>query len=319
MPRVSVVIPVYNGRATVAAAIASVLAQSFRDFELIAVDDGSTDDSARELERYADHIRVIRQANGGIAKARNAGLRVAQGEYVGLLDCDDAWEPAMLEETVRALDADPHAVLAYTNVAVTDSTGRPLASALIGPETAHAPSLDEMLGRLWPIMPSAVVARRRALETVGGFCEEFRGLGYEDAYCWMRLRELGPFHYIAAPLVRWRFSPYPQPLKKFGAHPEAARTFARLLRERWGRDATPLLRARARASRSILAYIGLRELRDGNRDAARAAFRRALWHDPWRVKNYLRLARTYLPSAVARALGGRTAGAARGGASVGGT
>jgi glycosyltransferase involved in cell wall biosynthesis len=308
MARVAVIIPVYNGAETVGEAIASVLAQSFRDFELIVVDDGSTDATPAELARYATTIRVITQPNGGISAARNAALRVSTSEFVALLDCDDAWEPAMLAHGVAALERDPSCVLAYMNLAVTDSNGIALDTALVGPTTAHAPTVDEMLTQLWPIMPSAVVMRRWALEAIGGFAEEFRSYGYEDAYCWLRLREVGAFHYIPERLVKWRFAPFPRPLKQSVSSPEAQAIFTRLVRERWGRDVEPLLRSRRRASRSILGYIGLMEMRNGNTRRAREAFRRALSLDPWRFKNYMRLLRTYLPAGVARTLGGRTTG-----------
>jgi glycosyltransferase involved in cell wall biosynthesis len=306
MARVAVIIPVYNGAETVGEAIASVLAQSFRDFELIVVDDGSTDATPAVLARYATTIRVITQLNGGIAAARNAALRASTSEFVALLDCDDVWEPSMLAHSVAALERDPSCVLAYTNLAVTDSNGIALDTALVGPTTAHAPTLDEMLTQLWPIMPSAVVTRRRALEAIGGFAEEFRSYGYEDAYCWLRLREVGAFRYIPERLVKWRFAPFPRPLKQSVRNPVAQATFARLVRERWGRDVEPLLRSRRRASRSILGYIGLMEMRNGNARRAREAFRRALSLDPWRFKNYMRLLRTYLPAGVARTFGGRT-------------
>src|SRR5579863_272896 len=306
MPRVSVIVPVFNGAATVGEALASVLAQSYPDFELIVVDDGSTDATAQVLASYADSIKLISRANGGISAARNSGLRAAVGEYVALLDCDDVWLPAMLERTVAALDAAPRAVLAYTDLAVIDSDGRALETALVGAETAHAPTLDEMLTRLWPIMPSAVVIRRRVLEAIGGFAEEFRSYGYEDAWCWMRARELGEFCYLPERLVKWRFSSYPRPLKNSSFSPVARAQFARLVQERWGRSVEPLLRSRMRASRSLLGYIGLRELRDGNRRGAREAFHRALLIDPWRLKNYLRWMRTWLPDGVARRLSGRT-------------
>jgi glycosyltransferase involved in cell wall biosynthesis len=306
MARVAVIIPVYNGAATVAEAIASVLAQTYRDFEAIAVDDGSTDSTAQVLQGFAPAIRIVTRPNGGISAARNSGLRESSSELVALLDCDDTWMPAMLEHAVAALDRDPACVMAYTNLAVTDSTGRPLNTVLVGAEVAHAPSFDEMFARLWPIMPSAVVIRRTALDEIGGFAEEFRSYGFEDAYCWMRLREIGPFAYVSEQLVNWRFAPYPRPLKNFGANPESRATFARLVRERWGRSVDPLLRSRARASRSLLGYIGLTELRAGNPRAAREAFRRALVLDPRRLRNYLRFLRTYLPSRLARALSGRT-------------
>ncbi|MGH7836625.1 MAG: glycosyltransferase family 2 protein, partial [Candidatus Binataceae bacterium] len=231
MPRVSVIVPVFNGAATVGEAIASVLAQSYRDFELIVVDDGSTDATADVLARYAGAIKLITRANGGISAARNSGMRAATGEYVALLDCDDVWMPAMLEQTVAALDAAPHCVLAYTDLAVTDSEGSALDTALVGPLSAHAPTLDEMLTRLWPIMPSAVVIRRRVLEAIGGFAEEFRSYGYEDAWCWMRARELGEFCYIPERLVQWRFSAYPRPLKDLTFNSAARAQFARMVHE----------------------------------------------------------------------------------------
>jgi glycosyltransferase involved in cell wall biosynthesis len=307
MVRVSVIVPVYNGAATVAEALDSVLAQRFRDFEVIAVDDGSTDETARVLRSYEGSIRIVTRPNGGISAARNSGFKAASGEYIAFIDCDDAWQPAMLERTVAALDEDASCVLAYANCAVVDSNGRPLNTALVGPETAHAPTFDDLFSRLWPIMPSAVLIRRKAMEEIGGFEEEFRSYGFEDAYCWMRLRELGSFCYVPEPLVKWRFSHFPRPLKNFAAHPEARALFARLVLERWGRSIEPLLRSRKRASRSLLGYIGLIEMRDGNVRRAREAFRRALRLDPRRLKNYLRLLRTYLPADVARALGGRTA------------
>jgi glycosyltransferase involved in cell wall biosynthesis len=306
MARVAVIIPVLNGAETIGEAIDSVLAQTFRDFELTVVDDGSTDATPAVLDRYNGAMHRITQTNAGISAARNAALRASTSEFVALLDCDDLWRPAMLERCVTALDHDNSSVLAFTNLELTDSNGTALDTSLVGAATAHAPTLDEMLTQLWPIMPSAVLMRRRALEAIGGFAEEFRSYGYEDVYCWMRLREIGTFQYIPEALVRWRFAPFPRPLKLVSPNLQARATFERLVRERWGREVAPLLESRRRASRSILGYIGLTELRNGNTPVAREAFRRALRLDPWRLKNYLRLVRTYLPGTVARALGGRT-------------
>lgn len=310
MARVSVIIPVYNGAATVAEAIDSALAQTRADLELIVVDDGSTDATPAILARFGGRIRVIRQPNGGISAARNSGVAAASGEYLAFLDCDDIWEPAMAERASAALDAHPECVLAYSNLALIDSDGRDLGSALIGPGLDHAPELAEMLERLWPIMPSAVMARRSAFDAAGGFSEEFRSYGFEDVIFWLRLRELGPFWFIPERLVRWRFSLFPRPLKTGWNRPDAIAVFDRMLRERYGVGAERLLAGRARASRSILGYIGLRALNDGDRAAAREAFRRALTLDPWRLRNVLRYLRTFLPAALARALSGRT-GAAR--------
>jgi len=310
-PRVSVIIPAYNATATLSAAIDSVLAQSYRDFELIVVNDGSTDKTAEVMRGYGDRLMAIEQANGGAAAARNSALGFARGTYIAMLDADDLWRPGLLARLVPELEANPACVLAYADLEIVDSNGKSLDTSLIGASSAHAPTLDEMLHKVWPIMPSAVVMRRTVLEAIGGFCTEFEGCTYEDLYCWMRAREHGDFVYVPEQLAAWRFSLYPRRLKRGGGVSAHNReVFARLVRERWGVTIAPLIDSRVRAPRSILGYIGLTATRDGDVKRAREAFRYALELDPRRVKNYFRLARTYLPARLARALSGRTGGKA---------
>src|ERR1700728_4898735 len=97
IPRVSVIIPSFNRAHCIAASVESVLAQSFQDFELIVVDDGSTDETQQVLARFGDRIRVIRQDNGGVSAARNAGMRVARGSWIAFQDSDDTWRPEKLQ------------------------------------------------------------------------------------------------------------------------------------------------------------------------------------------------------------------------------
>lgn len=304
MPRVDVIIPVYNSVATVAESVESALGQTFTDFDVIVIDDGSTDASAEVLSGYGARIKVLAQPNRGLSAARNAGVRLGSAEYVAFLDADDIWEPQMLERTVAALDRLPHFVLAYTDVTVVDSSGRPLAATLVGNSPERAPQLDDLFVTLWPIMPSAVVMRRSVFEAIGGFSEAFRGLGYEDVFMWMRARELGEFAYLPEPLVRWRFSAFPHPLKQARKERDSAKVFEDLVRERWHRSAAPLIKARERAPRSILGYIGIRALAEGDRTTARNAFAHAIRFDPWRLRNYLRYLRTFLPATAARVLSG---------------
>lgn len=303
MPRVSVIVPVHNAASTVAAAIESILAQTFTDFEIVAVDDGSTDQSRAELARFGGRVVVVAQQRSGPSAARNTGVRASRGEYLGFLDADDWWRPEMLARTVAALDGDRDCVLVYSDLALVDSAGRELMARLAGPR--RPPTLQDMLRRLWPIMPSGVVMRRAAFDAAGGFPEALTA--FEDVYFWLLVREHGQFQYIPEPLAVWRFALFPEPLKRGGGQEAAGRIFERMISERYGVSGRLHVTGRRRAPRSILGYIGLRALHDGDRKLARRALARSLRFDPLRVRNYLRYARTFLPAPVARALGGRHA------------
>ena len=104
MAKVSVIIPVYNGAATIGRALASVFAQTFTDYEIVVVNDGSTDDTASVLAGYGDKIRTILLTNSGPSAARNAGVSASSGEYLAFLDDDDEWMPRKLELSIPVLD-----------------------------------------------------------------------------------------------------------------------------------------------------------------------------------------------------------------------
>jgi glycosyltransferase involved in cell wall biosynthesis len=311
MIKVSAIIPVFNGSGTLREAIDSVLVQSSPGVELIVVDDGSTDSTPAIIDSYGDRIQHIRQSNAGPAVARNAGVRKARGEYLAFLDADDRWLPGMLEHALATLDSNRDSVMAYGNLLMVDSDGRSLATYLIGGEYAHAPSMEEILCRMWPIMPSAAVIRRSSFEACGGFAEDFRGAGFEDAFLWLRLREEGPFSYIPEALAAWRFSWFPRPLKVKPDRRDPV-IFARLVKQRYGVDPSRLVAARIRATRSILGYAGLRALQQGDRQSARRAFAGALKLDPLRARNILRFVKTFLPMPIVRSLSGRSSHVKRG-------
>ncbi len=304
MVRVSVIIPVFNAEKTVERTIDSVLAQSFSDFEIVAVDDGSRDRSREVLARYRGRVTVLEQPNRGPSAARNLAIAHASGEYLAFLDADDWWEPEMLARMVPALDADPDCVMAYCDLEIVDATGKPLKTSLVGAHSAKAPTLDDMLNALWPIMPSGVVMRRGALAAAGGWPE--RLTAFEDVYLWLLLREQGRFIYVAERLAAWRFAHYPVALKPAGGQEGAARVFREVVSARYKIDPRRHVLGRRRAPRSILSYIGLTALASGDRAGARRAFLCALRLDPFRLKNYLRLGKTFLPYAMARRLSGRS-------------
>ena len=127
MPEVSVVLPMYNVARFVREAAESVLTQSWRDLELIAVDDGSTDSTAREIEEIGDsRVVLLRQNHRGPAAARKTALGCARGRYIAFVDGDDVWLPGKLEQDVAYLDADPEANLVFSTMRMVDeSRARP--------------------------------------------------------------------------------------------------------------------------------------------------------------------------------------------------
>lgn len=304
MSKISVIIPAYNAAATVAASIESVLAETLAAFETIVVNDGSSDETAGVLELYAGRIKVVTQQNRGLAGARNAGARAATGEWIAFLDADDTWTADKLEKTVAAVSGDSETVLVFSDAACIDESGAVLPKPFMEEGRARAPSMDDMLAGRFQILPSSVSVRRDAFVRAGGFSEEFRGAsGFEDAFCWLVMREQGPFAFIAARLVNYRTTSLARSLERYRPGFEV---FARLVRERYGAAGEQLIRARRKARVTRWAHLGLLAMKRGDAAAARRAFRSALHEDPRRLKNLMRLLRTYLPAPMIRALTGRT-------------
>src|SRR5262245_22880940 len=123
-PRVSAILPVYNGAAFVGRAIENALAQTAGGLELLVIDDGSTDDTPRILEGFGDRIRAFRQVNQGCYVARNLGLRHVRGEYVAFLDADDAWLPDRLASQLALIEGREQVGLVYGNAIFEDEHGR---------------------------------------------------------------------------------------------------------------------------------------------------------------------------------------------------
>ncbi len=127
MKKVSVIIPVYKVEKYVAATVQSVLAQTYKNFELLIIDDGSPDKSIEICQQFTDNrIRIIRQENRGVAAARNTGIRNAQGEYLAFLDADDLWAPEKLAKHIEHLDNSPAVGVSFCRSAFIDELGEPL-------------------------------------------------------------------------------------------------------------------------------------------------------------------------------------------------
>jgi glycosyltransferase involved in cell wall biosynthesis len=203
---VSVIIPTYNRVKLVTKAIDSVLAQTYKDYEIIVVDDGSTDDTGKLLaERYETRIRYIYKANSGCAAARNSGVNASRSELIALLDSDDIWLPKKLELQLPLM-SNPDVVLSYTN-SMFDTCSDKDYFSMIGLSFKQSPAiLSDTLSLVARsggpgIMASSIICRKSTLRRVGGFDERMRI--FQDARTRCRLAMEGKFAVISEPLVIW--------------------------------------------------------------------------------------------------------------------
>lgn len=182
--KISVVIPLYNKAATIADALRSVVAQRYAPHEIIVVDDGSTDDSAAVVEQLGiAGLQLIRQANGGVSRARNRGVEAATGELVAFLDGDDCWEEGFLGE-IASLAADYPAAGLYCTAFHIVANGR-LTPAPCPSERGIVSDFFGSSAHRYIAIPSASAVRREAFIAVGGFPAGMK-IG-EDLYLWILL------------------------------------------------------------------------------------------------------------------------------------
>jgi glycosyltransferase involved in cell wall biosynthesis len=195
-PQVSVIIPTYNRGWIIKEAIDSVLAQDYTEFELIVVDDGSTDHTSDVLCSYRNVIKVLSQKNKGVSAARNRGISEASGKFVAFLDSDDLWLSQKLSVQIEFFNQTPDALICQTEEVWIRNGLR------VNPKKRHKkpsgmifkPSLELCL-----VSPSAVMIQRTLFDTVGGFDETLPAC--EDYDLWLRISCRFPIHLIDTPLI----------------------------------------------------------------------------------------------------------------------
>lgn len=202
-PAVSVVVPTFNRAQLLGEAIDSILRQTFADFELIVVDDGSNDDTGARVAAIDDpRIRYVLQPHGGISSAMNNGIRAARGDLIARLDSDDRWRPEMLATLVPLLQQHPEAAVAYGKGQAMDESGRLLAHQQGGPGRFPGDSFrsivyDDCTCNI------AIVARRACLEEAGLYDEDLGA--NEDWDLWLRVARRHPFVFVDRVLVHFRW------------------------------------------------------------------------------------------------------------------
>ncbi len=205
---ISIIIPLYNKEASIATALRGVLAQTYQDFEVVVVNDGSTDGGAAVVEQFDDpRIRLIRQANGGVSAARNRGIAEARGEHVAFLDADDEWMPEFLEEIAALIAAYPESKARATNY-IFNSNG------VKSPTLLRKIPFTEERGVMTnyfevascshpPVCSICVCIDRDLLQEIGGFPVSIKS--GEDLLTWARIAVRTQWAYSMKPLAQYNF------------------------------------------------------------------------------------------------------------------
>lgn len=204
MPRVSVLMPAYNREAYIREAVESVLRQTFTDFELVAVDDGSTDGTVAVLEELArrdERVRVIKAGRLGLVGVSNETVRHARGEYLARLDADDVALPGRLEKQVAYMDSHPECVVVGGQMEIMDSVGQFKRMKTVPTEHEQIDGFH-LAGQGSAIMNSTAMMRGATVREVGGYRRLFEIC--DDLDLWMRLAEKGRLANLPEVFVRYR-------------------------------------------------------------------------------------------------------------------
>jgi glycosyltransferase involved in cell wall biosynthesis len=208
MPRVSVILPSYNTCSYLPGALDSVIAQTYTDWEIVLVDDGSTDNTRAVADEYArrlsDRLHYIYQPNKGLPAARNTAIRNARGELFALLDADDTWLPDRLMEGVAAMDRDPQVGLVHGRVMRVDMRGGVLDAPEYNSKYLTGHIAHFIYTRRAHIQCPTALFRRSCVNIVGDFDEEMRSV--EDRDLWFRIAERCKVVYIDKVLANYRMS-----------------------------------------------------------------------------------------------------------------
>lgn len=213
-PAVSVVIPAFNRAYCLGEALESVISQTFSDFELIVVDDGSSDETASLIQKYPQAQYIGLNQNGGVSKARNRGIREARGRWICFLDSDDLWTEKKLQAQMREMEENPGFRAFYTDEIWIRKGVR------VNSMNKHRKYSGDIFLHCLPlciVSPSSVMLERSLLEEMGGFDESLPAC--EDYDLWLRIAAKYPFHFIPQKLI-----------VKRGGHPD------QLSARYWGMD-----------------------------------------------------------------------------------
>lgn len=303
MPRVSILLTCYNHLRFLAAAYQGVLDQTFSDYEIVAVDDGSTDGTREWLSARPEPIRLIfNEANLGTYATLNAGLAAAKGEFIAVLNDDDLWAPQKLEKQLELLARHSGVGLVHTGGHFIDGQGERMDGSPLGFDFPSEESDDILLSLLYmnKIIASAALVRTECFAQLGGFNESYFGSG--DWEMWLRIAR------------QWEIGFVPEPLTYYRVHgTNASHRLERIWRDderirRWiatwiDAEAKRFSAAEFTAAKAHnAAALGTVLTLNGKAAEGRKAYLASMKLMPTRFKNYLRWAATFLPAPLFRSL-----------------
>lgn len=205
MPKVSIIIPAYNSSRFISEAIKSIFNQTFKDFEIIVIDDGSTDDTKDVLKPFIHQIQYIFKENGGVASARNVGIRMSKGKYIAFLDYDDIWLPNKLELQVQILDTCPQVGLVHTDnlfLINNETSSHTCKSKIKDKKLLSGRIFKSLLMQKFFLTCSTVMVRKVCFDKVGLF--DISLPPADDFDMWLRITKEWDCAYIDIPLVKYR-------------------------------------------------------------------------------------------------------------------
>ena len=305
-PRVTVLMPAYNAGKYIADAVRSVLDQTFADFELLVVDDGSSDNTVSILQGFSDpRIRLVQQVRGGVSAALNIGLKEARGEYICRFDADDICFPSRLTRQVAFLDTHPDYLIVGSDAEYISEDGEHLFNFHCAGHT-H----EEIMAKLYthcPFIHSAVLYRKDAIVRAGGYSPLAHN--FEDYLLWVRLVTTGRCHNLEEALIKVRINPASATIDEKWRGRRFNQLKQQVIRkgvitEKEGDELLAIIRKQETKRIKEGAYhalCGKKFLHENYRPArARWHVSRAIYAHPLRLDNYAIYAVSFLPPGLIR-------------------
>lgn len=302
MPRVSIIVPTYNCSRFIEKALRSVFAQTYNDFEVIVVNDGSTDNTSTLLEKWSQLIIYLYQPNQGVSAARNLAISKSSGEFIAYLDADDIWCPTKLEKQVAFLDSYPNIGLVHSDASIIDENDS-IIHQRYNFEKQRSPNqgycIKELLDYLTIIMPTVIERHECFIETIGFD----KRLQYAEDYLrWVQLSLEGyAFGYIDEPLVMYRQRAGSLSRVDYLRQCEFMVHFYQILLDeedlagRAGMDIELDVRKRLNEINKALPYFYRLE---GRNDLAREKALALIKASPSEIHHYIDLLKSYVPSMI---------------------